>query len=190
MRRLAIIPVFLISVQPGFSQKNARSNPGRSFNSPAPAPHLRVAQGQPFRSPPSAQRWMAGQSFETLQRMSPEARKKALESLPQRQREQIAAKLERWDRMEPARREALLERYRRFQQLPPEKQEQIRDVGRQLQELSSDRRALVRGAMNRMRQLPEEERLQKMGRPAFRERFTPAELEIIRRGAEISLDEF
>lgn len=123
--------------------------------------------------------------IERLQQLSPEQRRSALQGLPPQRQQQIEQRLNRLDQMDPVRRERLLERYRRFQALPSATQEQIRDVGRRLRELPEERRPVVRAAIQRLEQLPAEKRERRLEQPRFKERFSPAELEIIRRGAEL-----
>ena len=122
-------------------------------------------------------------NIEKLQQLSPEQRKSALQRLPPQRQQQIEQRLNRLDQMDPARRERLLERYRRFQSLPPETQNQIRDVGRRLRELPEDRQQVVRGAINRLQKLSAEDRERRLDLPRFKKRFSPAELDIVRRGS-------
>lgn len=134
----------------------------------------------------------AGPNIEKLQRLTPEQRRAALQHLPAQRQELIEQRLNRLDQMDPARRERLLERYRRFQALPPETQDQIRDVGRRLRELPEERRQMVRGAIHRLEKLPADERQARFNLPRFQERFSAAELDVIRRGAALwhdALDE-
>ncbi len=185
MRKAAAFSVlFAALIAPAFAQKGAHS----AVSKPAQQPKAsHPSHGFPSPGPrlPSA-----ADSIERLQKMSVDERKRALQDLPERRQQQIVTKLDQLDHMDPQKREKLLDRYKRFQQLPIEKQQTIREVGRDLQQLPDDRRPVVRNTMNHMRQLPEEERNQRINNPRFIERFSPVELDIIRRGASIGPDNF
>jgi hypothetical protein len=188
MRTASLCLLILFAGLPGYAQKGGHNPAGHSNAGVASNPSRQTMKAT--RNGLGVPRQNPGHDLERLQSMSAEQRKQALEGLPEGRQKQIAKRLNQLDKMDPAKRERLFDRYQQFQHLPPEKQELIREVGRQLQELPDDRRPIVRNTLNRLRQLPEEERLQRMNRPQFQERFSPGELDIIRRGIAIGPDTF
>ena len=187
MRAVFLPLLILLACMPGYGQRDMHNQASRSV--PGDANRASANRGRTSHGNRAA-RLNSGKDLERLESMSAEERRKALQGLPEARQQQIAKRLNQLDNMDPAKRERLFERYKQFQQLPVEKQQLIREIGRQLQELPDDRRATVRNTLNRLRQLPEEEQLQRMSRPKFQERFSPGELDIIRRGVAIGPDTF
>ena len=186
MRAALLLLLLPLLCLPGRAQRGGHNPAGHMAGAGQGRP-----SGQAMKVPGNqgaAARVNPGRDLERLQSMSAEQRKKALEGLPGARQQQIAKRLNELDNMDPAKRERLFERYKQFQQLPLETQQLIREIGRQLQELPDDRRPTVRNTLNRLRQLPEEEQLQRMSRPQFQERFSPGELDIIRRGLALGPD--
>jgi hypothetical protein len=80
----------------------------------------------------------------------------------------------------PAQWQQLRERYRAFSQLPPEQQSHARELFRQFNALPEDRRSMVRLEYEQLRSMSGPERNAHTNSEAFRNRFTPAEQQMLR----------
>lgn len=114
-----------------------------------------------------------------LLRMTPEQRERALEKLPAQQQANIRKRLENFDRLPPAQKERQLQRLNELWSLPPDKHELVAQQIKAFDALPEDRRVLVRQAYQRLSRLSADDRTALLAKPAFRGRFTPAELEIL-----------
>ena len=111
--------------------------------------------------------------------MTPEQRQKALANLPPAQRENILRRLQNFQTIPPATRERLLTRAERLNSLPPQRQNQVRRSMRQFETLPDDRKTLVGQEMDRLSAMPEEERRARMNSEEFRNRYSPAEQQMM-----------
>ncbi len=120
-----------------------------------------------------------GTVVQQLMRMTPEQRERALEKLPPERQARIREQLQRFDSLPKAEQERRLRLAEMFANLPPEKQDLVRRQIKAFNELPEDRRRVVGPAFQRLRRLSDAERQAVMARPAFQNRFTPAEQQML-----------
>lgn len=114
-----------------------------------------------------------------LMRMSPEERERALEKLPPQRQAQIRQRLEQFNSLPRQEQERQLQLGRTFASLPPDKQDLVRRQIRAVNQLPEDRQRMVRAAFQQLRRLPENERQARLASEGFRNRFTPAEQQML-----------
>jgi hypothetical protein len=114
-----------------------------------------------------------------LMRMSPEQRERALEKLPPRRQAEIRERLQQFDNLPRAEQQRRLQLSEMFANLPPEKQDLVRRQIQAFNQLPDDRRRIVGAAFQRLRRLPASERQARIASQPFRNRFTPAEQQIL-----------
>ena len=155
----------------------------------APMPPAQV-QTRPDRPPKSNkqngkqnarqdQNFGSAENLSKLLKLSPEQRKKALESLPPARRQQIEKRLDDYQKMPEIERARALDRLRRMQSLPPQRQQQVRSSVTRLQTLPAPRHSVVQKQLNQLRVLSDADRSALMNSEEFRSKFTPAEQQII-----------
>ena len=120
-----------------------------------------------------------GTVVQQLMRMTPEQRERALEKLPPERQAQIRERLQRFDNLPRQEQERQLQLSQMFASLPPEKQDIVRRQIQAFNQLPEDRRRLVGPAFQRLRRLPEAQRQARMASEEFRNRFTPAEQQML-----------
>jgi phage-related protein len=165
MISLAAITLVLLaglSLPPAFAQAPPRVNKAPKAQRPA--------------NPPNRQ---AEQLLQKLARMSPEERQKALASLPPERRQMMMRRLRNFEAMPPAARERATSELERLHSLPPQRQNQIRRSLRELQTLPEDRKALVVAEIQRLNGMPEDDRRSRMNSEEFRNRYSPAEQQMM-----------
>ena len=142
---------------------------------------VRPAQPRPPTPPKGAARVNnPGASVaQRLMRMTPEQRERALEKLPPQQQAQIRQRLERLDNLPAQQRERVIQQYQEFQSLSPEKQSLVTRQIQAINHLPEDRGAVVRAELQRMRRMPENEREARIASEDFKNRFTPAEQQML-----------
>ena len=112
-------------------------------------------------------------------RMTPEEKRSALAKLPPERRRELQQKLQQYRNLPPVEQQQLQERYRAFSQLPPEQQNHARELFRQFNSLPEDRRPMVKREYEQLRSMPESERNARMNSEAFRNRYSPAEQQML-----------
>jgi hypothetical protein len=135
-----------------------------------------LGQGRPNRAPRLAN---PGAVVQRLMRMTPEQRERALQKLPPERQARIREQLQRFDSLPKAEQERRLQLGATFANLPPETQNLVRRQIRAFNQLPEDRRRIVGAAFQRLRRLPPAERQARMARPAFQNRFTPEEQQML-----------
>jgi hypothetical protein len=111
--------------------------------------------------------------------MSPEARERALEKLPQQQQANIRKRLENFDKQTEEQKQRQLDRLNALWALPPDKRALVTEKIKAFNDLPDDRRAAVRGAYVRLSKETPEGRAEILARPQFQKRFSPEELQIL-----------
>ncbi len=114
-----------------------------------------------------------------LMQMTPEERERALEKLPLAQQAQIRDRLARIDSLPPAQRQRMIQQYQTFSNLPPEKQRLVTRQIQAINHLPEDRGPAVRAELQKLRGMPESERQARLVSEEFKNKFTPAEQEIL-----------
>jgi hypothetical protein len=125
------------------------------------------------------------QLFVRLSRMTPEEREQALSRLPPAQREKIEQRIQNFQKLPPAAQARRLDRLERLNSLPPQKQNQVRRSLNQLNALPDDRKMAINQELRHMLGMPDEQRRAYMNTEEFRNRFSPAEQQMIGNLAEI-----
>jgi hypothetical protein len=116
-----------------------------------------------------------------LFRMSPEEREHALEKLPNEQARENARKLLAWfDSLPKETQELQLRRLDNVAKLSPAQRAEATRLLVAANHLPPARAAAVRQALYHLQQMNDREREATLQRPAFQERFSPEELQIIR----------
>jgi hypothetical protein len=141
-----------------------------------------AAKGQNAQARPANR---PGEQILKLSRMTPEEREQALANLPPAQRAKIEEGLDNFQKLPPAAQERRLERLERLNSLPPQKQNQVRRSMKQLNELPEDRRMAINQELQHMSAMPDDERRAYMNKEEFRNRYTPAEQQIMGNLAEV-----
>jgi len=111
--------------------------------------------------------------------MTPEQRERVLEKLPLRRQEALRKRFEQFDRRPAAERARLLHLWKQMESLPEEKRELLTRQMRAFNTLPQDRKAALRRAFNNLNKLTPAEREKRLGNPAFKSRFTAAELQML-----------
>jgi hypothetical protein len=117
--------------------------------------------------------------IERLLRMAPEQRELAIEKFPPDQQANFRKQFENFDKQTEAQKQRQLEHLDQFWSLPPDKQKLVRAQMNAFKELPEDRREEVKKAYVTLSSLTPEEREVRLARPQFRNRFTPAELQML-----------
>jgi hypothetical protein len=125
------------------------------------------------------------QALQRLGRMTPEERQKALASLPPARRREILEKFREFQNLPPTARERLTPELERLQSLPPQRQNQVRRSLQQFRALPDDRKATVRQELGRLGAMPDEDRRARMNSEEFRNRYSPAEQQMIGNLSEV-----
>ena len=120
-----------------------------------------------------------------LYRLTPAERERALEKLPPAQQERIRNNLKWFDGLPKNQQEMVIKREERFSAMPPQEQRAILQQFQALNRLEPDRRRAVGAALRMLQGLPDEQRLDRINRPAFRNRFSPEELHMIEKLSEV-----
>src|SRR4051812_33696111 len=111
--------------------------------------------------------------------MPPDMRDRVLEKLPPKQQENLRRRFEQFDKLPPEERARRIEMWKRFESLPPEKREILTRQMQAFRALSDDRVAVMRPALNRLSRMSPEEREARLNSEAFKNRFSPEELQML-----------
>jgi hypothetical protein len=117
--------------------------------------------------------------FLKLQQMTPDEREKALSVLPPAQRDRIQKRIDTFQKRPPAEQERRIGQLERLHALPLDEQAHVRQSTKALQELPQDRRRAVNQELQRMSVMGDDEKQYHMNTDEFRNRFSPAEQEMI-----------
>ncbi|MEO8592559.1 MAG: DUF3106 domain-containing protein [Candidatus Solibacter sp.] len=184
-QRAPALGFLLLLTAAGTFAQPAKSAPGR--NPPLPRNELRP--GAPGRNPPRNPDGAKGNGaarlanplnpVERLMAMSPEMRERVLEKLPAQQQANLRERLDRFDKLPAAERARLNRMWATFNSLPPETQASVTRQMQAFNALPEDRRRELRPVLQRLRNMPEDRRNRQLGSEAFKNRFSPAELEML-----------
>ena len=120
-----------------------------------------------------------GNPVERLMAMPPEKREQVLEKLPPQQQANLRQRLERFDKLPAAERARLNQMWSTFNSLPPEKQAIVTRQMQAFNNLPEARREDLKPVLQRLRRMPEDRRNALLNGPAFKDRFSAAELEML-----------
>ncbi len=113
--------------------------------------------------------------IEQLRNMSPEERRRFLDSLPPARRQRLQQRLNQYEQLPPQERQRLQRTYEKFQQLTPERQEAMRQGFRGFSQLPPDRRQALREEMRNLRSMSPAERRKRVDSREFREQYSSEE---------------
>jgi len=133
----------------------------------------------PRKGPAGREATQFQKQLEKFQRMTPQQRRRALDSLPPERRELFERRLEEYRSLEPTERQRLARQLDNFRQLPPERQKAIRQMRRKLADMPAARRRLMAGEIQELRGLGEEARRERLNSPEVKERFSEEEREML-----------
>jgi hypothetical protein len=120
-----------------------------------------------------------GELLGKLSQMTPEQREKALEKLPPARREQLAKRIQNFQQLSPEEQTRRLDRLQRLDNMPPQEQKQVRLSIKEFNALPQDRKKQLNQEMRRLNALPEDQRRERIESEEFRDRYTPAEQQMM-----------
>jgi hypothetical protein len=136
-------------------------------------------RGPMARQRAERQELMQFRVLDRISRMAPEDRQRLLSRLPADRRRRMEANLRRLESMPPERRDMIAQRLRQFEQMTPERQDRLRSLTREMSNLPQDRRSLLRQEFVRLQRMSDEDRLDYVESPRFRDRFSERERELL-----------
>ena len=188
MRPYAALPfcIGLLAV-PSFAAE--QPNPkGGGHPAVAPKPP-KQAQVKPPAAPKGQGQGRAGGApqdpVDRFMKMTPDQREKALSKLPPQRRENIERRLNDLQKLPPAARTRMMNRVEILNSLPVERQQQVRQALRRFQQMPEERHAVIQTEMQNMEPLNDEQRRERMNSEEFRNRYTPAEQQMMRNMLEV-----
>ena len=158
---LAALGCGLLLSVPAAAQRGARGGRGRM-------PRAERAETNQKKTPID--------EFETL---SPAEQQKALNRLPQAQRQQLKTRLDRFNALPADQQQALKSMYNRLHQLPPQRQEAVRKAINKFSQLPVGRQQAVRVELRSREAMSSQQRQQELDSPGVRSRFSKKEQEIL-----------
>jgi hypothetical protein len=163
------------------AQTTAEPKPAKAPKAPPPPRSgLREGAGAKAAKGGGAQRLgNPGNPVERLMAMPPEKREQVLEKLPPTQQANLRQRLERFDKLPAAERARLNQMWSTFNSLPPEKQEIVTRQMQAFNNLPDERREVLKPVLQRLRLMPEERRSALLNSEAFKNRFSPAEVQML-----------
>jgi flagellar motor switch protein FliG len=120
-----------------------------------------------------------GNPVERLMAMPPEKREQVLEKLPPQQQANLRQRLDRFDKLPPEQRARLNQMWNTFNALPSDKQAIVTRQMQAFNALPDARREELKPVLQRLRVMPEDKRNALLGSEGFKNRFSPAELEML-----------
>ena len=159
---LAALGCGLLLCVPAAAQRGARGDRARM-------PRAERAEANPKKTPID--------EFETL---SPAEQQRALNRLPEAQRQQPRARLDRFNALPADQQQAPKSMYNRLHQLPPQPQEAVRKAINKFSPLPGDRQQAVREELRSSEAMSSQQRPQELDSPGVRSRFSKKEQEILR----------
>ncbi len=129
----------------------------------------------PVRSPAAR----PGKALDSLNRMSPEQRRRLLQDLPPERRKRVEEQLERYNNLPANERAHLREQLERFRGLPSERQEAARRLFRRFNNFAEDRRGLLKEEFRTLQELEPADRRARINSDEFRSKYTLAEQQLL-----------
>ncbi len=164
--------LLLLAAAPiAFAQKEA-AKPGRP-----PAAQSRGSALAP-KAPQNISDPGASVALRLLQ-MSPEQRERALEKFPPERQAQIRQGLARLDNLPPQQKQRRIRLYQMLVALPPEKQLLARRQIQAFNRLPPERKRVAAPELRKLDRMPESERQERLASDEFKNKFTPAEREML-----------
>jgi hypothetical protein len=111
--------------------------------------------------------------------MNPQQRERMLERMDPDRRKQFLEKLDRFNALPKEEQQLTRERYQRLSQLSPEQQQVVRRDMKRLDKLPPERREAMFQEFVKLRSMSASDRSAYLASPEFRDRFRPAEQQMI-----------
>jgi phage-related protein len=124
-------------------------------------------------------------NLQRLARMSPEERQKALANLPPARQQALMRQLQNFQQLPPAARQREVQQAEKLQSLPPQRRSQVRQSLVQFRDLPVERKAAISSELDRLNAMPEEDRRARMNSEEFRNRYSPAEQQMMSNISEV-----
>jgi hypothetical protein len=140
------------------------------------------AEAQQRRNPPNHP---GQQLLGKLSQMTPAQREKALSKLPAARREQLAQRIENFQQLPPAEQTRRLDRLERLNSLPAPQQKQVRQSMKDFNQLPQERKKQLNQELRRIAALPDDQRRERLNSEEFRNRYSPAEQQMMGDLAEL-----
>jgi hypothetical protein len=176
----------LTAALPGFADpqgKGRAAAPPAETPRQAPQPRQQNAprpQQQPRNPETRAKAQARGDEvFLKLLNMTPDEREKALSVLPPERRAQFQKRIENFQKLDPTVQERRLGRVEKLNALPIDQQARVRQSMKDLQALPDDRKKALNQELRRMASMSDDEKQSRMTSDEFRNRFSPAEQEML-----------
>jgi hypothetical protein len=122
-----------------------------------------------------------------LYKLTADQRDRALEKLPFQMQQRLRKELAQFDALPKEQQQMIIGQTERYDALSPEKQLAFRQQLQALAQLEKERRQQVTAALRRLHNAVPSERARILARPAFRERFSPEEFQMIGTLGEVLL---
>lgn len=101
------------------------------------------------------------------------------QKLPPERQQQLVNRLNEYSSKPPEERQRMVQRLQEIEKMPPQEREQLREANQQRKSLPQDRKRQVNRAYNFLRELPSPQQEQVINSPAFQQRFSGQELDIL-----------
>jgi len=149
----------------------AKSRPNAPNAGKAAGPDAKAGPARPTPNPlTTIDRWNA---------MNPKQRERMMERMNPDRRKQFLDKLQKFNSLPKAEQQLARERYERLSKLPPEEQQVVRRDMARWEKLPPARREAMLEEFSRLRKMSEAERSTYFDSPEFKDKFYPAEQQMI-----------
>jgi hypothetical protein len=125
------------------------------------------------------------QVLDKMSRMTPEEREAALSHFTPARRAQIEEKIRSFQKLPHAAQTRTLNSLERLNSLPPQKQNQVRRSMKDYDQMPEERKAVITQEMQHMARMPADERRSHMNTAEFRNRYSPAEQQMMANMSEV-----
>jgi hypothetical protein len=188
------VGVLLLAAMPVWCDQSAKTSEGNSpLLTPGPKGGVPKGAGGPkinnkgIPKAPPVRITNPSSPAAHLYKLTPDQRDRALEKVPFQMQQRLRKELAQFDALPKEEQERIIRQTERYNALPAEKQLAFREQLRALAQLEKDRRQQVTAALRRLYNANPAERSSILARPAFRERFSPDELQMITALGEVML---
>lgn len=152
---------------------------------PPRPPKPAAQQPQPKAAGRGAGNGPAIENVRRLSRMSQQERQQVLSKLPPERRQAVIKSLQDFQKLPPSERQRSAIELERLHGLPQQKQNQVLRSLRQFQDLPDERKATLGSELDRLTAMPDEDRRARMNSEEFRNRYSPAEQQMMSNMSEL-----
>jgi hypothetical protein len=165
--------------QPGGPKAAKAPRPPRNVVRPGAAGKSPVGKNPAPKAGGGTRVGNPGNPVERLMAMPPEKREQVLERLPPQQQANLRQRLDRYDKLPAEERARLNRMWNTFNGLPPEKQAIVTRQMQAFNSLPEARREDLKPVLQRLRRMPEDKRDALLNSPAFKDRFSASEWQML-----------